>query len=101
MLRNFDAVLLQLDGQEFVPPMTLGKAVHQATANAMQADQNLDLNAKMNLYRLAKLGFEGGVQDITAEDISVIKERASKMFTNYVFVGRVIEALESDYVKPE
>ncbi len=94
MKYNFDLPITQLDGKPFDDQLTLGKAVFMCASTQLRGDESLDLNAKLRLYGLSKLGYEGGMVALTAEDITTIKERAARAFSNYVVVGRIAEILE-------
>jgi hypothetical protein len=103
MQRNFDVVMTQFDGKPFfledgVTQMTLGKCCFMATSMTMKGDEGLDLNAKLRLYKLSEQSFRGGVVDITAEDVATLKERAARAFGSFVLIGRIVVALETDYV---
>jgi hypothetical protein len=96
MERNFNQPILQLDGKPFDDQLTLGKAVFMCTSTQLRGDESLDLNAKLRLYALSKLGFDGGVSvKLTSEDVTTIKERAARAFSNYIVVGRIVDALEN------
>jgi len=94
MIRNFDLPITQLDGKPFDDNLTLGKAVFMCASTQLRGDESLDLNAKLRLYALSKLGYEGGSVTLTSEDVTTIKERAARAFSNYIVVGRIVEALE-------
>ena len=108
MQRNLDQVLPQIDGEPFrnvdknnqitETPLTLGNVVFNVSSLSLRGDEGLELAAKMRLYGLAKVAYHGGTVDLSAEDIATIKERVGRAYGNFVLIGAVIEALETDPV---
>lgn len=95
MKRNLDLPILQLDGQPFKDDPTLGTVCFLAVTGSLPNDERQDGAQKMRLYGLAQKVHGGGVVDLTAEDVALLKERIGRAFTVLV-VGRAYELLEAD-----
>lgn len=94
MKRNLDALILQLDGNPFEDKATLKTVVFMAVTTPLQADQHDSVDQKIRLYTLAQKVYQGGEVDLSAEDISLIKDRIGKVFNHVVVIGRAFELLE-------
>lgn len=111
MKRNFDTVLCDLDGNPFTSPdkdfdgapttklQTLRDLACFALIANLEGDQSMSGEAKLKQYGLVQKIHKGGIQDVTAEDISTIKVRAAKCLMLIAY-GRVCEALEQDLEAP-
>jgi hypothetical protein len=95
MKRNLDQVMTDLDGKDFQDKATLKTIVFNALASPMQEDSSMSIDKKMKQYALLQTINKGGEVELTAEDISLIKERGCKIFPLIVF-GRMVEMLEQD-----
>ena len=95
MKRDLDQPLLDLDGEDFEPPLTLGTVCYQATAGNTPFDSALQMDEKLKLYALAKKVHKGGEVELTAEDIALLKKRVAAGFGTMV-TGRACEMLEQD-----
>lgn len=93
---NFDAKILDLKGnplKDGTADLTLSDVTCAALIAVLQDDQNADSNKKMKLFRLAQTATKGGEQEVPAEDVVLLKERVSKMYSALI-VGRVFDLLE-------
>jgi hypothetical protein len=99
MKRNLDEQIVNLDGKQFEPPLTLGGACFGAAAGMVPQDQGIAQDKKFKLYGLAKRAHAGGVQDFSSEEITLLKERIAMMYSTIV-TGVAFEMLEKDWVEP-
>ena len=95
MKRDLDVIMTDLDGKEFGDKATLKMVCFGAVATPMQGDEQIPLDKKMRQYGLLQKINAGGEVDLQAEDIALIKERASKLYPILVF-GRMADLLEGD-----
>ena len=95
MKRNLDKIMTGLDGEEFADKATLKQLCFTALATPLDDDARMPIDKKMKQYGLLQRVHAGGDIDLTAEEISLIKERAGKMFQLVVF-GRLVETLEAE-----
>jgi len=91
---DFDKVLLTPMGVEFSDKATVATAAYAALSATLPEDAQMPMDAKLKLYRLTQAIANGGVVDLTAEDIVTIKTRASKSLPMIGF-GALADALES------
>lgn len=96
MKRNLDAQILNFDGKPFDDAPTLGGLCFLAVTAPQEADARLPLDQKLKLFGLAQKVHAGGVTDLSAEDIALLKARAGTSPLSIVAVGRVCELLETD-----
>ncbi len=99
MKRNLEVALRDLDGKLFEDGSVLKTVLFNAVVAPLQADATLSTDKKMALYGLAKRVHAGGVQDFTAEEIALMKERIAVLY-NVLVIGQVFELLDSDYSEP-
>jgi hypothetical protein len=97
MRYNLDLPIIQIDGTEFDPPMRLVTNMFLAITTAMKGDEQLTGEIKLKHYALAQRVHKGGVVEIQAEDIAIIKERAGRLFFTVPY-GRMVELLEGGAV---
>lgn len=100
MRYNLDLPILQIDGTEFEPPMRLVTTVFSSLVTAMRGDEQLTGEQKLAHYALAQRIHKGGIVDLKAEEVAIIKERAGKLFFTQVY-GRLVELLEGAAVFTE
>jgi hypothetical protein len=91
---DLDKKLLDPRGKEFSDSATVSGAAYAALTSQLPEDQAMPMDAKLKMYRLTQTIANGGIVDLTAEDISTIKSRASKALPLVGF-GALAEALES------
>ena len=96
MKRNLDLPILQLDGKPFEDKATLKTVAFLAVTATLQSDQSMQVNEKMRLYALAQKVHAGGVVDLEAEDVALLKDRIGKAFSHVVVIGRAFELLENE-----
>lgn len=98
---NFDYVLTTLSGDPIKDGETdlkLGTTVASAMLAVIpQEDAAISGNDKVEMFRIAQKATDGGEQDLTAEQIALIKKRGAKLFGALVY-GRMHDALESSKV---
>ena len=106
MKRNFDAPLIRIDGTPFVDqqgegavPMTLKMLAFHAVSMQIRGDENMSIPQKMELYNMVGKTAKGGVIELEAEDIALLKDRIGKAFPPLV-IGEAFRLLELDYVEP-
>lgn len=97
---NFDAVMTDLDKKPIIvddKPMTLGRAGALALA-AQYRDENPKEEEKIRVGLLAQRIYDGGTQNLKAEDIALIKKYLAKMFSPLLLV-RALEYLDPASIK--
>jgi hypothetical protein len=94
MRRDFSQPLLQLDGQPFADQATLGMVCENLLLNINE--QGVAGDEKLARFNLAKRIHGRGVQDVTAEDVTLLKRMIGTYCPPNV-VGPAYEALEQDY----
>lgn len=95
MKRNFDLPLLELDGTPFADKATLKSVCFLMLTTPLQGDNDLPLDQRLKHYALVQAVHKGGVVDVSAEDIALLKARAAKCLS-LIAVGRVCELLEQE-----
>lgn len=99
MKRDFSVVLVQLDGDAFVDakgnPLTLGSLASQVLGTKYQGEQDLPGDAQYKRFLLAERVHAGGEQDVTAEDVALIKGLVAKACEPRL-LGPAYRALETD-----
>lgn len=100
MKRNLDTPLVDFDGKAFGDGATLKTVVFTVLSTPMEGDDKMSLDQKMKQYALLQSVHKGGVVDLTAEEITLIKSRGVKML-GIIALGRMCELLETEYTPPE
>ncbi len=95
MKRNLDQVMTDLDGKDFGDKATLKMVCFGAVSTPMQGDEAIPMEKKIKQYALLQKINAGGECDLSAEDIALIKERASKLYPILIF-GRLTDLLENE-----
>lgn len=99
MKRDFSVVLIGLDGDEFknvkAQPLTLGDLSSTVLGAKYQGEQDLSGDAQYKRYLLAERVHAGGVQDVTAEEVTLIKQLIAKACEPRL-LGPAYRALETD-----
>ena len=102
MKRDFSVELVSIGDVKLVDPkeqpLTLGSLVLEALLGQFQ-DENLSGEEKFRRYQLAERISKGGVQEVSAEEVSLIKLVVGKAYVPR-FVGPAYLALEQDAVEP-
>ena len=88
-----------LDGKAFTDKSTLKDVACAALMAQIEGDQAITVDQKLKQFTLLQAVHKGGVVDISAEDITLLKTRAAKCLA-IVAVGRLCEMLEKEYVAP-
>lgn len=113
MKRDFSTVLRNLRGEiirvedptrprpegEEPPPATLAFVATEALMQHVRGDENMSGEQKLRLYRLAGKVVHGGVVEVTAEEIALLKERIGKGYGPNI-VGPAYELLDTDWQPP-
>jgi hypothetical protein len=63
------------------------------------SDNAMSMQQKLRLHALGRRLHDGGVQDFTSEDITLIKERICKIFVTMA-AGQACALLEQDWIAP-
>lgn len=102
MQRDFSQELIGLGGQKLVEangdeqrPMTLGAVSVNALMGQFADEQAITGEEKFRRYQLAERVSDAGVQDVSAEEIALIKRLIGKAY-GPVLVGPAFKALELD-----
>jgi propanediol dehydratase large subunit len=75
---DLDKVLLDPQGKESTDKATVGTASYSALAAQLPEDGQMQQDQKLKQYRLIQKVADGGMTDLTAEEITMIKTRAAK-----------------------
>lgn len=94
MKRNFDTLILNIEGVPFEDNASLKTVSFLALTAVIPADEDSLVDAKLRLYGLIQKIYTGGVIDVSAEDIALLKTRIGAVFTNVIVVGRAFDLLE-------
>lgn len=97
MKLNYDLVLTSPEGESYKDEkgkdLTLRQAIVTACSFALPGDENLSMVEKFSIGECAMLAFKG--LDLTAEQITKVKERSAKGFQSPLLVYIMHTALES------
>lgn len=96
MKRDFDQVMLDFDGKPFGDNATLKSVVFMVLSGQLEGDDKAPLDQRLKQYALVQKIHKGGVVDVSAEDITLIKTRAPKCLS-LIAMGRLCEMLEQEY----
>lgn len=94
---NFGAVLEDFEGKKIVDnerPVTLG-AISINSLFAMAKDDNTSGEEKLKRYDLGMRLKKGGVVDVTAEEVTLLKNLIGKFYSVLV-VGQAYKILEGE-----
>lgn len=102
MKRDFSQELVGLGGQKLVEangdeqrPMTLGTVSVNALMGQFADEQGLSGEEKFRRYQLAERITAAGVQEVSAEEVALIKRLIGKAY-GPILVGPAYIALEKD-----
>lgn len=99
MKRDFGIVLYQLDGDPFLDvkgnPLTLGSLSSTVLGSKYQGDQDLSGDEQYKRYQLAERVYAGSLQEVTAEEVALIKRLIAKACEPRL-LGPAYIALERD-----
>jgi putative N-acetylmannosamine-6-phosphate epimerase len=95
MKRDLDEAMRDLDGKPFADNATLKQVIFAAVTSQTQDDAAMPVAEKMMLYGLAQAVNRGGVVELTAEQIAVVKARIGKLYPVLV-VGEAYRLLEQN-----
>jgi len=95
---NLNTEITDFDGNSFPDKPTIKSAVMGSLINVLRGDETLAAEQKVKMFELA-MRIHGAEQiELTAEDVSLIKERVGKAYPPMV-VGRVFQAIDPASVK--
>ncbi len=97
---NFDAQILDLDGNPIKGDASLKMITIIALLSPLQGDERMDMEEKAQLFSLAMRVNAGGTLDFKAEEVAKIKHRIGKAHT-VLIVGRAIQLIEGEKDAPE
>ena len=95
MKRNLETVMTDIHGKPYDDVTTLGKICLLAFQTPARSDEALTGPEKLAQYVLATKLVKGGTVDLSAEDITLIKDRLAKTIQALAY-GRACELLEAD-----
>ena len=98
MKRNFDAPMTDLEGNEYADKATLKTVALLAFQSPAKGDDTASGQEKLAQYMLASKIVKGGVIDLTAEEITQLKDRLAKTIQALAY-GKAVELLEKDFVE--
>lgn len=99
MNRNFNAPMLDLEGNPYADAATLKSVAFAAVQAQLEGDERLDVDSKMRIYTLAGKIVRGGIVEVSAEDLTLMKARIAKAYPPLV-MGEAFRLLEEDFVAP-
>lgn len=107
MKRNLDTVMLDLHGKPYTAgtgdnpekQTTLGDVCLIAFQSAARGDDAQTGPEKVALYKLASKIVKGGVVELEAEEVTLMKDRLAKTIQAMAY-GQAAELLDKDYVEP-
>lgn len=103
MKRDFSIILVGIAGQKMVnekeEPLTLGSVSVNALLGQYQDEQGLSGEEKFRRYQIAERVSAADVQEVSAEEVSLIKRLIGKGYPP-MLVGPAYVALELDPVEP-
>lgn len=92
MTIDLDQIVKDYEGHAYLnenkQPITLRSAIKVACASQAPGDEALDLTQKFNIGRIGYLVAQGG-NELTAEDLALLKVRTARVFTSPAFVYAV------------
>lgn len=92
IIKDLDDKPVLKNKDESGEPMTLKDVILTALMTPLEQDKELDGNQKAGLFSLA-LSIKTGADELTAEDIALVKSRIGKLYTQ-IIVGRAFELIE-------
>ena len=66
----------------------------------MDGDKDLSGDKVMAMYRLADRISKGGAVEVTIDEVALLKDRIMKGYSNFILIGRAVDALSADYIEP-
>lgn len=98
MKRDLDQPMMTLDNKPFDDKATLKTVIFMVLNAPVEGDDKMGVDQKMRQFGLLKTVHGGGVVELSAEDISMIKARAAKVMPVMHF-GLMCDLLETEYVE--
>lgn len=93
MTYDLDAPVLDLDGNQ-MSVKTYKDAIFLVLTTGLPDDAKLNLETRMKIFGLVTATHSGGALDFSAEDVVLIKRRASNILADVVLLGRLVNFLE-------
>lgn len=100
MRYNLDLPLQTLDGKPFEPPQSLKSACFTALMMQQPTDHQIPPERKIQMFDLGLRVHRGGIQALTAEEVTTLKSRANTAYGVYMF-GTIVRLLEGDAAVPD
>jgi hypothetical protein len=91
---DFSKPILTLEGKPDEAKTTLGNLACIALTTMLPEDKDMPAEEKVNRFKLAMTVAKGKVQDLSAEDMVLLKKLIGKMF-GPLAVGRAYEILDA------
>lgn len=106
LMRIFvDRPIMTLDGKNFEPVTSLRAALFNACIAPLESDRNLSLEDKLKVHRLAQRVSQSaessGCLELTAEEISALKQRLNGAYPHPHFIGQIVAMLEDGFMPRE
>lgn len=99
MKRNLDLPMIDLEGKPYVDAATLRDLAFAACRVNLPSDEKATLTKKREIYQLAVKIVQGGVVELSIEQLKMLQERIGEAMTPIV-AGQAYEMLERDFVEP-
>lgn len=96
MRRNLNSPMTKFDGTPYDDGATLRDVAFGALQAPLPGDERMDGKGKLAIYALAAKVHAGGVVDLNAEELALLKSRVEAAYPPLV-VGKAVELLEQDF----
>jgi len=90
------AQLAELMRKQSMEPMTMAAVVSDALVSQVSGDENDTLDGKTKRVRLALRICDGGIVDVSSEDIVLIKDRVNKRRPGALIPVRIADHMEAE-----
>lgn len=100
MKRNLSVALRDLEGKPFADAETLRDLVYFALRVTLPIDEKSSLAEKRKVFDLTVRVVQGGVIDVSADELKMILDRLNLAAPNPIVCGIACGLLEQDYVEP-
>lgn len=95
MRYNLDLEMKLPDGKQFEPPVTLRGAMFGAMTANLRSDQNLSMDDKLKVHRLAKRLAKDGDVELSTDEVTQIKQRINEGW-GCAYLGAAWDLLEGE-----
>lgn len=101
MKRDLNVPFVDLEGKPFQDAQTLRDLVYMALRATLPGDEKLPRSESDKVFGIAvRLVIEGGVLDLTSDELKIITDRIGQAMPNPIVRGLACKMLEQDPVMP-